>query len=729
MRLSIFFQQNKEHYKNYLLLLIICLLAYWPLTFGVFSVKNDAIHYFLPYRFSISEALRNGEFPFWSPYLYMGNPILGDMQSNAWNPIVWFFSAIGRYDITLFHFENLLYIFLGGVGMYKLTYHLVEHPHTALLIAVSYLLSGFMLGGQLINWLSAAAFIPFVIHYYLLTLHKSSIGYAVKTGIALFFLFTSSYPSFTILTLYLLFILFIVATINKIRKKQSTEFSFKKFLLPNLLIVVIFVGLSLPALVSFIDLLPYYQRGSGASYAAAVSNSFETKHLSTLLFPSTIKANDIISSTDVTCRNIYFGLFPLMILFAIPTKFNHRNILLISLAIFSLLFSFGEATPVRKICYSIIPLMDTFRHPSQMRLFFILSMLLLASPGLKKILTGELTIKEIKRLKLVLWITGTALVLISIITGATSKILNHIIVFKTAGFRQSLKNIIEAVSLNDAITLNAIIQLLFVAGYIFLLGKSFKNKFLFSFLWIANLFLMAQLVLPASFVSKVSPRDINAIIHSSPKGFPLDSLQNPIAENSKDAFNSFNTIGISYFYNKKIGLSKVTNSPAFLVQQDKFTQTNLLYNYISSLPVAYIADTVLALKDTSILNQTGNCRYAFTDDIILSAGQCNSTNKATIKKISANHFIIETETSGPSFLVLAQNYYHHWQISLDGENGKIIRTNMAFMGTVVPAGRHTVSFSFVPKSTIKAMWIQLVVIIALLLSGLFILLKSKQEKV
>ena len=78
--------------------------------------------------------------------------------------------------------------------------------------------------------------------------------------------------------------------------------------------------------------------------------------------------------------------------------------------------------------------------------------------------------------------------------------------------------------------------------------------------------------------------------------------------------------------------------------------------------------------------------------------------------------------------MISQNYYHHWQISLDGENGKIIRTNMAFMGTVVPAGRHTVSFSFVPKSTIKAMWIQLVVIIALLLSGLFILLKSKQEK-
>ena len=204
MRLSNSLQENKVHYKNYLLLLVICLLAYWPLSFGLFSVKNDAIHYFLPYRFNINEAIRNGEFPFWSPYVYLGNPLYGDMQSGAWNPIVWLFSFIGRYDITLFHYENLLYIFLAGVGMYKLTNRLVVHSHTALLIAVSYMLSGFMLSGQLINWLAAAAFLPFVIHYYLQTLRITSFSNAAKTGIALFFLLTAGYPSFFIITGYIL---------------------------------------------------------------------------------------------------------------------------------------------------------------------------------------------------------------------------------------------------------------------------------------------------------------------------------------------------------------------------------------------------------------------------------------------------------------------------------------------------------------------------------------------
>ena len=211
MILKDYYQENRIHFRHYFLLLIICLLAYWPLTFGVFSVKNDAIHYFLPYRFHISEALHNGEGPFWSPYIYMGYPVQGDMQSGAWNPFVWLFSLFGRYNLTIFHFENLLYIFLGGVGMYKLTNRFCDHGKTALLTGVAYMLSGFMLSGQLINWLASAAFIPFVIHYFLLLLQTGRLNAAVKGGISLYLLLTAGYPSFFIMTGYLLLILFAVS--------------------------------------------------------------------------------------------------------------------------------------------------------------------------------------------------------------------------------------------------------------------------------------------------------------------------------------------------------------------------------------------------------------------------------------------------------------------------------------------------------------------------------------
>jgi len=707
---------NRVHYTNYLLLLVICLLAYWPLTFGIFSVKNDAIHYFLPYRFNISEALQNGEWPFWSPYIYLGYPLHGDLQSGAWNPIVWLFSFAGRYDLTLFHYENLLYIFLAGVGMYKLTNRLVQHSHTALLIAVSYMLSGFMLSGQLINWLAAAAFLPFVIHYYLQTLRSPSFNNAIKTGIALFFLFTAGYPSFFITTSYILFILLLITVINRFRNKLPIPVSWKRFLIQQLLVVLVFTGLALPAIVSFIDLLPYYQRGNGTSYIDSIQNSFEWQHLLSMVFPSSIKANDIVSATDLTCRNVYPGIFTLLILAAFPPKLNKRNVLLISLAVFALLFSLGDATPVRKLCYTIVPLMDTFRHPSQMRLFFLFAVVLLAAPGLKQLLSNNFTGTSLLKLKRFTRVTAGLLFLITLIAIFRSGIIRQFSGFGYSGIRAALKNVIDSISLSDAIAVNGLLQLIFIAAFAWWVKRSCRPKALFSFLWVANLFIMAQLVLPITFVSKTAPREINALVHASPKGFPVNGLERSIGENSKDATDYFDKIALSYFYNKKIGISHISNSPSFLEEQEQFLGNEFIYRYVASLPAAYIADTVVKAEDTALLNQTGNCNYAFTDARLDIKGFCSPGDTAIIKKIAANRFEIETATTSAAFLVLTQNYHHHWKVSIDGSPGNIYKTNTSFMGTPIGPGKHKIIFRFVPGNTIKAMWILLATLVLLIIT-------------
>ncbi len=724
MRLPHSFPKNKIHYKNYLLLLVICLLAYWPLTLGLFSVKNDAIHYFLPYRFNISEAIRNGEWPFWSPYIYLGNPVYGDMQSGAWNPVVWFFSILGRYDLSLFHYENLLYIFLGGVGMYKLTNRLVTHSHTALLIAASYMLSGFMLSGQLINWLAAAAFLPFVFLYYLQTLHTASYSNAVKTGIALFFLLTAGYPSFFIITGYILLSLFILTLINRYRKKDSSAISWKRFFIQQLVIVIVFAGLALPAIVSFIDLLPYYDRGRGTTYGDSIRNPFEWQHLLSLVFPSSIKANDIVSATDLTCRNVYPGIFAIPVLIAFPPKLNRRNILLILLALFSLLFSLGDATPVRKICYSILPLMDTFRHPSQMRLFFLFAILLLITPGLRSLLDQNISAPRLKKLKSITWVMGGAILLITILAFTGSGLLKQFPGFSFSAIRTTIKNVIENITLADAVFLNGLLQLIFIAAFLLWVWKYSRHKKIFSFLLVANLVIMAQLILPITFVSKTPAREINSLLHASPKGFSTAGLENPIGENSSDALDHFDKIALSYFYNKKIGISRINNSPSFLEEQDEFLKTGLLYTYVSSMPVAYMADSVVQLKDTNILNLATNCNFVFADSIPGIKSNCDNDNKVTIKKISANCFGIETQSSLASLLILTQNYHHHWKVWVGGKSETIQKVNISFMGVSLPAGKHHVVFRFVPGSTIKALWVTLAMIVLLVMMGIVSLISQ-----
>ncbi len=722
MRQLISYQQNNIHYKNYLLLLVICLLAFWPLTFGIYSVKNDAIHYFLPYRFHISEAIRNGEFPFWSPYIYLGNPVYGDMQSGAWNPVVWFFSLIGRYDITLFHYENLLYIFLSGVGMYKLVNRLVQHSSTALLIAASYMLSGFMLSGQLINWLAAAAFFPFVINYYLQMLKEPKMNSAIKTAIALFFLLTAGYPSFFIVTVYILLLLFILSVIDRFRSKGKLIIPWKIFLIRHLLMVLVFAGLSLPAIVSFIDLLPYYQRGGGTTYSDAVINSFEPQHLLSLIFPSSIKATDVISTTDLTLRNIYPGIFALLALIAFPPKMNRRNILLLSLGLFAFLFSLGDATPVRKICYNIVPLMDTFRHPSQMRLFFIFTILLLAAPGLKKMLDEKISFPVIKKIKTVTWVVIGAILVATILSFFSSSALQQLTEFT------GIKQLIENISLADAIFINGIIQVVFLLVFLFWIRRQYSNKKFFFLLWIANLFIMAQLILPITFVGQTPPRVINTYIHASPKGFPVTGLDRSLIENSKDIRDHFEEISLSTFYNKKIGISRVSYSPAFLDEQDQFLQSEKLYNYVASKPVTYMADSVLGVTDTILLNIDTPCAYAITDLPIVVAGSCTNSNKAVIKKISANSFEIETFCVNNALLVLTQSYHHHWKARIDGKNTSIYKTNTGFMSTLSPKGLHTIVFKFIPANTIMALWLMLATVISLLIAGILSLRRKNNFK-
>lgn len=701
---------KKEHSKHYLLLLLVCLMAYWPLTFGIFSVKNDAIHYFLPYRFHISEALRNGEWPFWSPYIYLGNPVYGDMQSGAWNPIVWLLSLAGRYDLTLFHFENLLYIFLGAVGMYKLVIRLVNQSQTALLIAASYMLSGFMLSGQLINWLASAAFIPFVLLYYLRIKEKSTYTDALKLGIALYLLLTAGYPSFFIITCYILLVLFALALIDQYKKKH-TQYTWKSFALQHLTVLLVFTGLSLPAIISYADLLPYYDRGSGASYNDVIQNSFELKQLRSFLFPSSIKAGDLVSATDVTCRNLYMGLFILPVLLAFPPSLKRRNILLISLFVFAFLFSLGDATPFRKICYELVPLMDSFRHPSQARLFMILALLLLIAPGLNNILNEQIGGTALKKIKLVTWIITCMIAIICLMALASSGLIKKITALElsSAGFKKML----EGLTTNDVIAVNGFIQLAFLLAFIWWLRKRNRTNPLFLFLWISNLFIMAQLVLPVSFVSQTAPRVINQFIHASPKGFPVAGLENSLNENSRDALDHYNTIALTTFYNKKIGISKITNSPAFLQLQEQFVLNDTLYNYVAGKPVAYLADSLLPITSIPSTPFTG-CSFAFINTTAAGNKSCDPTASALVKKLSANSFEIETHAQQAGWLILTQNIHRHWKAKVDGQPVAIESANKAFMRVPVAAGTHNIIFDFTPGNTIKALWVQGITVLLIL---------------
>jgi hypothetical protein len=78
---------------------------------------------------------------------------------------------------------------------------------------------------------------------------------------------------------------------------------------------------------------------------------------------------------------------------------------------------------------------------------------------------------------------------------------------------------------------------------------------------------------------------------------------------------------------------------------------------------------------------------------------------------------VRTTTERPALLVVAVNRYPGWSARIDGEPAEIVTADGSFMGVVVPAGSHTVTFGFEPRhlvTTALAAALALVVSVGLL---------------
>lgn len=122
-----------------------------------------------------------------------------------------------------------------------------------------------------------------------------------------------------------------------------------------------------------------------------------------------------------------------------------------------------------------------------------------------------------------------------------------------------------------------------------------------------------------------------------------------------------------------------------------------LYQNVEVAPRAFfVVNALLGDNENEVIKKVHSVNLATT--AILFSGNTPknlefSTGSATVRKYSENSVIIETQNSGEGFLVVSDAYYPTWNASIDGEETTIYRTNYAFRGIVVPAGKHTVEFS------------------------------------
>lgn len=709
---------SKNIWLSLLILLACCLVSFWPLTFHVFSLKNDALNYFLPVRHQISELIYNGYWPFWSPYFNLGYPLHGDMQSGVWNPFVQIISLFGPYTLRTLQYETLLYVYLSGVGMFFLVDYFFKDWRVSLLIGASFMLCGFNSDStQFLNWISAASFLPFIFLFYYRTLIERNWKTALCCGLLLYLCFVTAYPADFILTCY--FLLFILIWFL-FKKNNRTKKTLRSQLLLHSIIAVSFLLLSLPAIISYAEFLPLTERGSGANYSDVMSNPLHPGLLISYLTPLPVWKASFAWMTDPLERNSFFGLIPFAF-FALSffIKFSQPITNFLKLAfIISLLFSFGEIGGVRVIAYYALPLMKVFRHPANERLFTIFIACLLAAFTFHELLNNTVTTAKRKRVWHALLITFGVL-LIWVLSNFS---------FALSGGQSvaQLKSLLDEMDFHDFLFINVLIQIPFLLAAYYWFVKKINWKALL-IVTLINSCLHTFLFQPLTVVKKDRASAIQSILNDvQVKGYPIPDVTTSLQQNSKNGMDFFKEIGTSNMYNKKIGRVDYRITPSNLLKQNEFWFNGKLRNILFQYPLFYKAETVVLISDSSMIMDSR--KRILLSETKVDESLCNTSNYSVkVKKFAPLNWELDVQCDEPAFYSLFQNYYPRWQLRIDGKKQTVERCNVSFIGFKLPAGRHNVSLKYKTFDLAIAFFVS-VAFLATILLLLFLKRTSKLKK-
>ncbi len=178
-------------------------------------------------------------------------------------------------------------------------------------------------------------------------------------------------------------------------------------------------------------------------------------------------------------------------------------------------------------------------------------------------------------------------------------------------------------------------------------------------------------------------------------------------------------------FEKPIAVPGLTN----IFTSDKST----VYEFNNYHPRVFFVDAVEKKNNLNALNEIKANTFepkakAFVHDENLQVEKTDSTASVSIKNNFEDRITVEVNASGNNFLFFSTTYQPKgWKATIDGAETKIHRTNHAFMGIVVPKGKHTIEFYYLPDSWVLSKYISLV-LSTFVVGGILILLVMKNFK-
>ena len=123
---------------------------------------NDQLLYDLPIQYTIHDAYRRGEIPWWDPYSFAGRPLLADPHCNGMDPVRVTMDILLPFELA-YNWTRILDLFLSGLGVFLLLRKWGFSFSICLLLACTYEFCGFYSFFYAYSWLLGSfVYYPFL---------------------------------------------------------------------------------------------------------------------------------------------------------------------------------------------------------------------------------------------------------------------------------------------------------------------------------------------------------------------------------------------------------------------------------------------------------------------------------------------------------------------------------------------------------------------------------------
>lgn len=614
-------------------------------------MKNDAFSDNFPNKFFLSEAIHSGMLPLWNPYMNFGFPVYADPGFAFWNPVTWLFAIAGynAYTLTL---EVLLYIYLGGIFMYRFCVHVKAERNISIAIAVMYMCCGFYSGClQYVNFITAAAFLPLLLQRFMMLQNHPSYKNNFWFAVSLYMIFVSGHPAIPVASFYFLLLFFVARLLIERNNVQSS-----KKMLPYIFVsAVIFIVLWLPALYSYISVWPLIEKNIAGSNEAMLRNGMDLSSFVSFLYPFATASKQNFFANDIAMRNIYFSLAGCIIfIIAIKSKVKMVYVFFVT-GIFMLVLSVNGS--FKKWIFETLPFLKYIRTNGEYRIFTILCFCAMLAYTSFKVNQDFGVMK-----KYVKWILGLSCI-IFIVSAAQTFLAKEIFLqaFDVAGTGSRIKFLLDNAGTPFFLAVSAVISILLCAYWLWY-KKMSSQKFLL--IVCADMIINTIIYLPVTGIGQVKLADIQHIYNGSPEGIVTPALQ-PIKSFERFDEKTTGLIGDRSYYFKQPGTTQLTGYPV----------------YFSSV-AAYFKSA-----DTAIINKQP---FIFLKSDLQKRGGSH----IAINYFSPAKIALQVNTEDNDTLVLLQNSFKNWEAQINKTDVPLSAAFSTFMSVPVVKGSSLVEFTY-----------------------------------